>query len=300
MHLYNVFVALFAISHVASAQSANPISLAKYKNLGMGVIDSSYGAHDSSSSCPKDIHSLNLEFMWKESLVLKKVSMVSMPRLIGTFCLCKAALHLAGGDFVETGVYNGGTAALLAKTLINFDTCDRKFWGFDSWDGFPAPAQEDLVGELKQGKRGDLNASIEDAIKVMTAAGGYNTNTVRLVKGFFADTCPKAPVKKIAFLRLDGDMFVSTWDAIDALYDRVLPGGYIYVDDYGSYNGCSTAINKYRAEHGITDTMFKIYERLPVHNDPGGLKVDPMAERPLRNRPGYFEAVWWKKGSGRI
>jgi hypothetical protein len=84
-------------------------------------------------------------------------------------------------------------------------------------------------------------------------------------------------VKDIAFLRLDGDLFVSTWDPLAAFYDRVIPGGYIYVDDYGSFNGCREAIDKFRFEN-------KIFEPLRF------VREDDLVTRRIS-----FEAVWWQK-----
>ena len=74
--------------------------------------------------------------------------------------------------------------------------------------------------------------------------------------GWFNETCSQSPVSAISLLRMDGDLFESTWDVLVALYDRVLPGGFIYVDDYGGYNGCQVG-TKWRAN--IPFTRLKIY-----------------------------------------
>ncbi len=47
---------------------------------------------------------------------------------------------------------------------------------------------------------------------------------VRFLPGFFADTLPRAPIESLAFLRLDGDYYRSTWDALAALYPLLSPG----------------------------------------------------------------------------
>eukprot|EP00661_Eupelagonemidae_sp_cell13_P004915 gene4915-1527_t len=62
--------------------------------------------------------------------------------------------------------------------------------------------------------------------------GLHDSGTVRILHGWFNETLPGAPVERISLLRLDGDIFVSTWQALDALYARVVPGGLVYVDDY--------------------------------------------------------------------
>lgn len=103
----------------------------------------------------------------------------------------------------------------------------------------------------------------------MVAAG-----RLQVREGWFNDTTKKASaeIEQIALLRLDGDLFVSTWDPLINLYDKVTPGGYIYVDDYGSFKGCHEAINRFRYERRIYETMHWI-----------------------REPSGVVEAVWWQK-----
>ena len=78
---------------------------------------------------------------------------------------------------------------------------------------------------------------------------------VKFLEGWFSDTLPTAPIDKLAVLRLDGDMYASTIDALDALYDKVSPGGYVIVDDYGAVPACAKAIHDFRDAHGINDEL---------------------------------------------
>ena len=82
-----------------------------------------------------------------------------------------------------------------------------------------------------------------------------------------------------------GDLFESTWDAITALYKKVVPGGFIYVDDFGSFEGCREAINTYRQRNGIYESLQYIRE-----NNAGGA----IPEKSIIT----FEAVWWQKRGG--
>ena len=75
---------------------------------------------------------------------------------------------------------------------------------------------------------------------------------MKFLKGWFKDTLPAAPIDHIAVLRLDGDMYSSTMDALQALGHKVSPGGYIIVDDFGAVECCRKAIADYRREKGIT------------------------------------------------
>jgi O-methyltransferase len=81
---------------------------------------------------------------------------------------------------------------------------------------------------------------------------------VRFLVGWFSETLPTAPIEKLAVLRLDGDMYSSTMDALDALYDKVSPGGYVIVDDYGAVPACAQAIHDFRDARGITDPIEQI------------------------------------------
>jgi O-methyltransferase len=78
---------------------------------------------------------------------------------------------------------------------------------------------------------------------------------VQFLKGWFKDTLPTAPIEKLAVARLDGDMYESTMQAIEALYPKLQPGGYLIVDDYGAVPACECAISDYRERFGITESI---------------------------------------------
>lgn len=209
----------------------------------------------------------------------RKFSSVSVSRLEATYALAKAALRVPG-DFVETGLFTGGSASVMIGVLASFDSCNRTFYGFDSFQGFPDPSDEDHAGISNHGTRGQFIAKRSE-FEANLASVGINVNDTRLIRisqGWFNDTCPTAPIETISFLRMDGDLFVSTWDALAALYPKVSPGGLIYVDDVGSFNGCRHAVNKYRTLHKIWEPMHFVRE-----------------EKGPRQRKMVFEAVWWRK-----
>ncbi|HMC60669.1 MAG TPA: TylF/MycF/NovP-related O-methyltransferase, partial [Candidatus Solibacter sp.] len=72
------------------------------------------------------------------------------------------------------------------------------------------------------------------------------------------DTLPIAPVERIAVLRLDGDMYESTMQALENLYHRVSDGGFVIVDDYGALPNCREAIRDFRRAREITEPIFRI------------------------------------------
>jgi len=199
------------------------------------------------------------------------ISIVSGKRLYATAQLTYAAL-LQEGDVVETGVFRGGSSAVILKVLQGYDDCGKAFWAFDSFQGLPNITKKDQVGEQIVGAQGIFAAGVNEFKANLEARGVWNESRIHIVPGWFSDTVSKAGVKQISFLRLDGDLYQSTIDVLKALYPRVSPGGYIYVDDYGSFNGCRRAVDEYRAEH-------QLYE--PMHW--------------IREGSGIVEAVWWRK-----
>lgn len=84
-------------------------------------------------------------------------------------------------------------------------------------------------------------------------------DNIRILEGWFKDTLYTSDIKKLSLLRLDGDMYCSTYEALDALYDKVSIGGYIIIDDYGTKLGaCKKAVHDYLFEHSINVNIVTI------------------------------------------
>ncbi|HUQ77176.1 MAG TPA: TylF/MycF/NovP-related O-methyltransferase, partial [Burkholderiales bacterium] len=81
---------------------------------------------------------------------------------------------------------------------------------------------------------------------------------VRFLKGWFRDTLPGAPVQRLAVLRIDGDLYESTMDALTHLYPKLQPGGYCIIDDYHDIPACRQAVLDYRERHGIDEEIMTI------------------------------------------
>lgn len=167
-------------------------------------------------------------------------------------CCVQAVLDGVVGDFVETGVWRGGTTILMRGVLAALGDEERRVWVADSFEGLPVPDVErhpadagldwSDVGVLKVGA---------DAVRANFERYGLLDDRVRFLEGWFADTLPTAPIDRLAVLRLDGDLYGSTMDALVALEPKVSPGGFVIVDDYGGWASCRAAVDEYRAAHGI-------------------------------------------------
>lgn len=162
------------------------------------------------------------------------------------------------GDLMETGVWRGGATVFMRGYLAAYDMGDRDVWVADSFEGLPAPTRpEDRKLDFSAVKAPILAVSLEE-VQGLFARYGLLDGRVKFLKGWFRDTLPAAPVEKLALLRLDGDLYESTMDALAALYDRVAPGGFVLVDDYGDFPPCRKAVDEYRAGRGIEAPMVTV------------------------------------------
>ncbi|MFN2607371.1 MAG: TylF/MycF family methyltransferase [Acidimicrobiales bacterium] len=163
------------------------------------------------------------------------------------------------GDLMETGVWRGGASIFMRGVLKAHGVTDRVVWAADSFQGLPRPEAErfgDDAGDRFWGY-GALAVSL-DEVKANFARYGLLDDQVRFLAGWFRDTLPGAPVERLAVLRLDGDMYESTIVALEALYPKLSPGGFVIVDDYGAVPACKSAVEDYRAASGIDDPIEEI------------------------------------------
>jgi O-methyltransferase len=162
------------------------------------------------------------------------------------------------GDLVETGVWRGGSCIFMRGILAAHGDPDRRVWVCDSFEGLP---EHDGRYEADIGDQfhtfTELAISVEE-VQENFRRYGLLDDRVQFLKGWFADTLGTAPIDQIAVLRLDGDMYSSTMDALEPLYDKVSPGGFVIIDDYGAVPACAQAIHDYRDAHGITDEIHEV------------------------------------------
>src|ERR1051326_107945 len=183
------------------------------------------------------------------------------------------------GDVIETGIWRGGAAIFMRGVLAAHGVTDRIVWAADSFGGGPPPSHPEDVGfDLSARKYPFLAVSL-DEVSDLFRKYGLLDDQVKFLKGWFKDTLPGAPVESLSVLRLDGDLYESTMDALNPLYHKVSEGGVVIVDDYHSCPPCRRAVDEFRASHRISDAMIAIDEQSIFWR-----KTD----RPqLRNEPGH-------------
>lgn len=163
------------------------------------------------------------------------------------------------GDLIETGVWRGGVTILMRGMLEAWGDGERRVWVADSFQGLPAPDAEAFPPDVGHDMSGVPALAVSaDQVRANFERYGLLDDRVRFLEGWFRDTLPTAPIERLAVLRLDGDMYESTMDALEALYPKLSVGGYVIVDDYGSWEPCRQACSDYRARHGITDEIVSV------------------------------------------
>lgn len=156
------------------------------------------------------------------------------------------------GDLIETGVWRGGSCILMRGILSAYGDTERTVIVADSFEGLPPPDPKRYPADKgdKLYTFSQLAIGVE-TVKSNFSAYGLLDNQVQFLKGWFSNTLPTVRDRQFALLRLDGDMYASTMDSLTNLYDRLSPGGFIIVDDYGAIPACKQAVDEFRSSRGI-------------------------------------------------
>ncbi len=187
-------------------------------------------------------------------------TMVGRKGLVATFdIVVDVEQQRIRGCLVECGVAKGGCSALmlhLSNVCRQITRMRRDAWLFDSFEGLPEPTAEDGVLRKPQGKnrsswdlaKGYCLGTQEEVEDLLFNKFEFDRDQVHLVKGWFQDTLPKyqEQVGEIAILRIDGDWYASTKCCLENLYEQVVDGGYVILDDYALV-GCRKAVDEFFA-----------------------------------------------------
>ncbi len=201
------------------------------------------------------------------------------------------------GSFVECGVWRGGCAAVMAMAAVG---SRRRIWLFDSFQGMPAATEKDgdEARQLTDCLDGSLTpvganvAPLEDVREFLFGRIKLDPRDVLLRPGWFQNTLPTArsEIGPIAILRLDGDWYESTLCCLRHLYDQIVEGGYLIVDDYGHFPGCRIAVEEFFEERGIRPRWRLIdYTGVYLQKDGG---TPPRSRHSLQTQSG--ERPLWK------
>jgi O-methyltransferase len=168
-----------------------------------------------------------------ESWPMDADTMIGVYRLVNIYESLKKCIDEGiEGDFVETGIWKGGACVFANAVMHEFDQQNaRRVHCFDSFEGLPAPYMEEDEGD--QHYTFDFLRISVDQVKEVFSKYKLLTENAIFRKGFFKDSMKEVEdIEKICMLRLDGDMYSSTIEVLEALYDKVSIGGFVVVDDW--------------------------------------------------------------------
>jgi O-methyltransferase len=177
------------------------------------------------------------------------------------------------GCFVECGTWKGGAVGLMALGNLEAGATRRHLHLFDSFEGIPEPdvsidgekavQQVVSIGGRAKGRLMPVAGfyekyaggvgTLEENRSLLEEVIGYDPSFLHYHKGWFQNTLPEAApdLGSVAILRLDADWYASTKICLEHLYDNVVSGGFVIIDDYGCYEGCKKAVDEFMKRRGV-------------------------------------------------
>jgi len=163
----------------------------------------------------------------------------------------------------STGVYvECGVAAGAQIIAMGYGAPNKKIYAFDSFEGIPLPSNRDdqmpgitMLTKAEQkalpdpGKQALVSSgatavsSIDFLNHLISAFGNIDHLHVITVGGWFEEST-KEFNESISILRLDGDLYNSTWVCLQHLFPKVIKGGCVIIDDW-TLPGCQAACKEY-------------------------------------------------------
>jgi hypothetical protein len=215
---------------------------------------------------PADIDEETREIIIK----VQNYTMTSVERLIA---LINATRYISRnqieGDFVECGVWRGGSMMAVAYSLEKSGERERDLYLFDTFEGMSTPTNQDVTHSnidaltlLEESSKDDSKSiwcySSLDEVKTNIESTEYNPQKIHLIKGKVEETIPHCIPEKIALLRLDTDWYESTRHELQHLFPRLVSGGVLIIDDYGHWKGCQKATDEYIEKNNIPILLNRI------------------------------------------
>jgi O-methyltransferase len=165
------------------------------------------------------------------------------------------------GDIAECGVWNGGSMLLAAMALIHFGDTSRTIYLYDTFAGMPKPEDVDKRWDgvpalptwqsfQDAGRQWGYGGTV-DMVREVMRNSGYPEDKLVFVEGMVEDTIPGQAAEQLSLLRLDTDLYKSTYHELVHLYPRLSSGGILIIDDYGTFQGSRKATDQYIAENNL-------------------------------------------------
>lgn len=225
----------------------------------------------------------------------RQYTMTSLERMYGLYKAVEYVVaHNIPGDFVECGVWKGGSTMVAAMTFLAMGDTSRRIWMYDTFEGMPAPGADDIqydnITADERARRQKIvdwstiaNAGTEE-VAANLARTGYPRERLEFVKGKVEETIPSRMPESISLLRLDTDWYDSTRHEMEHLFPLLNPGGVLLIDDYGHWKGSKKAVDEYLTAHGIRMLLNRIDYTARIGVKPITLSVNATVVRPHHQR----------------
>ena len=211
--------------------------------------------------------------------IFKIVSPYTLTKLEAVQSLIDSVKYLTKnnikGDFIECGVWKGGSIMTMIKTLQELNLNDRDVFLYDTFTGMSKPTSEDIASNGRIGSElytgipnDDPDANPLEEVQRNVSSLNYDENKIHYIKGKVEDTLPNNTHEKIALLRLDTDWYESTKCELEHLFPKLVNGGILIIDDYGDWNGAKKAVKEYLKQNNHAVML----HRLPG-NERIGVKI---------------------------
>ncbi len=239
-----------------------------FYKIGYSIVDSRIYNPDDKSFIPYDI-----EEGFKEIFLLCRLfTMTSVEKM---YAMYKATEYMIknkiAGDIVECGVWKGGSMMISALTLLRMNETNRLLYLYDTYEGMAKPTSKDVkifdkspaIKSWNKKQKDNYSkwcyASLEEVKKNLYSTG-YPKRNIKFIKGKVQDSIPNITSEKISLLRLDTDLYESTYHELTHLYPKLIKNGILIIDDYGFWKGQKEAVDHYFQENKINILLNRIDE----------------------------------------
>lgn len=203
--------------------------------------------------------------------VCQPYTMTSRERMLALYDAVNYVLdNNIKGDFVECGVWKGGSSLLMALILKERNCTDRKIYMYDTYEGMSEPTEEDIAvdgslaaNQLREQSKEKSDSvwcySSIDEVKHNIASSGIDLSLIEFVIGKVEETIPDTiPADNIALLRLDTDWYESTKHELEYLFPKLVNRGVMIIDDYGHWQGSKKAVDEYFDKMNVRPFLHRV------------------------------------------
>jgi cephalosporin hydroxylase/SAM-dependent methyltransferase len=257
----------------------NNDSLATQNNLLLGE-----------TSANKAQNAIRADTEFQELLdTVRPYTSLSETHLYSIFSLAKRlCTENVPGNFIECGVDDGGSLALMAAVIKRYTKQTRWLYAFQERLTQTEPDKNNGILANASGWQSDSDASSQARVAEICSRVGVS-DLVSLVKGSFQEILPQMrnQVGTIALLHINSDRAESTKPILHNLYERVVNDGCIQVDNYELSQECRQAIQEFEALREIefdlnridrTGVWFSCPDQFPINPELELLLVAEFAE----------------------